>query len=58
MNDEKNVAKIQEDDLMIVELDSRFDMTISDPLGLSDIQPIIITTGTSGCGNINCECCC
>jgi hypothetical protein len=50
MNDDKKM-KMQEDDLIIVELDSRFDMSIIDPLGLTAAVPIILQQG--GCVN-NC----
>jgi hypothetical protein len=51
MNDEKKLVKMQEDDLIIVELDSRFDMSIIDPVGLTNAQPVILQQ--SGCSN-NC----
>lgn len=59
MNDEKKLVKMREDDLIIVELDSRFDMSITDPLGLSATQAIIPIPGpnVSACGNINCIAC-
>lgn len=50
MNDNK-LAKMQEDDLVIVELDSRFDMSIIDPTGLATTQPVVLQQ--SGCSN-NC----
>lgn len=50
MNDKK-LMKVQEDDLIIVELDSRFDMSIIDPLGLTAVVPVIFQQG--GCVN-NC----
>jgi len=49
MNDDKKLVKMQEDDLIIVELDSRFDMSIVDPLGLASAVPVIINQ--AGCNN-------
>lgn len=49
MNDEKKLMKVQEDDLTIVELDSRYDMSIMDPLGITAVQPVIINQ--AGCNN-------
>ena len=50
MNDNK-LMKMQEDDLIIVELDSRFDMSIIDPLGITNTQPVIVQ---QSCPNGNC----
>ena len=49
MNDDKKLIKMQEDDLIIVELDSRYDMSIIDPLGLTAAVPVIINQ--AGCNN-------
>ena len=49
MNDDKKLMKMQEDDLIIVELDSRYDMSIIDPLGLTAAVPVIINQ--AGCNN-------
>lgn len=51
MNDDNKLVKMQEDDLIIVELDSRFDMSIMDPLGITNTQPVILQQ--AGCSN-NC----
>lgn len=51
MNDDNKLMKMQEDDLVIVELDSRYDMSIIDPLAFAD--PVQIIIQQSGCTN-NC----
>jgi hypothetical protein len=51
MNDDKKLMKVQDDDLIIVELDTRFDMSIIDPLGIANAQAIVLQQ--SGCVN-NC----
>lgn len=53
MNDEKNLIRMEEDDLTIIELDSRFDMTIIDPLGVASGQPVIIQQA-AGCSQAGC----
>ena len=49
MNDNKKLMKMQEDDLIIIELDSRYDMSIVDPLGLTATVPVIYNQ--AGCNN-------
>jgi hypothetical protein len=49
MNDDKKLVKIQDDDLVIVELDTRYDMSIIDPLGVVAVQPVVINQ--AGCNN-------
>jgi hypothetical protein len=51
MDDDKKLVKVQDDDLIIVELDTRFDMSIIDPLGIAAPAPIVLQQG--GCVN-NC----
>jgi len=51
MNEDNKLMKMHEDDLIIVELDSRFDMSIIDPLGLTSAGPVL--QPQAGCVN-NC----
>lgn len=54
MDNEKNLIAMQEDDLTIIELDSRFDMSIIDPLGIvAGAQPVIIQQ-SAGCTQAGC----
>jgi hypothetical protein len=55
MNEENKLITMQEDDLTIIELDSRFDMSIIDPLSLvSGAVPIVIQeVGCTQAGCVN-----